>query len=101
MSDWMNEWVQAHQVDNQRVIDGCSRLKDLDLVVLDNSVRESTVGQLRGHTPEDKFKIFEEAERCGFKVCTRFFYVVHGGGQELSLNSFWLQRCCTPTEMIS
>ena len=26
-----------------------ARLKDLDLIVLDNSIRESTVGQLRGH----------------------------------------------------
>ena len=44
------------------------RLKELDLVIMDNSVRESTVGQLRGHTAEDKFKIYEEARKCGFKV---------------------------------
>jgi len=67
MADWMDEWLQTRREDCQRMNDGNARLRDLDLVVLDNSVRESTVGQLRGHTPEDKFKIFEEAERCGFK----------------------------------
>ena len=37
-----------------------SRLRDLDLFVLDNSIRETTVGQLRGHTLEDKWAIYEE-----------------------------------------
>ena len=44
------------------------RLKELDLVIMDNSVRESTVGQLRGHTAEDKLKIYQEARKCGFTV---------------------------------
>ena len=41
-------------------------LRDLDLFVLDNSLRESTVGQLRGHTLEDKEKILKEVKKCGF-----------------------------------
>ena len=45
----------------------CVRLRDLDLIVLDNSIRESTVGQLRGHTLENKWKIFNEVKTCGFK----------------------------------
>ena len=44
-----------------------ARLKDLDLIVLDNSIRESTVGQLRGHTLENKWKIYNEVQKCGFK----------------------------------
>jgi len=36
------------------------RLRDMDLFVLDNSLRESTVGQLRGHTIENKWKIYEQ-----------------------------------------
>ena len=43
------------------------RLKYLDLFVLDNSLRESTVGQTRGHTIDEKWKIYEEVKRCGFK----------------------------------
>ena len=41
-------------------------LRDLDLFVLDNSIRESTVGQLRGHTIENKWKIYDEVKKCGF-----------------------------------
>ncbi|XP_064641872.1 uncharacterized protein LOC135496469 [Lineus longissimus] len=42
-------------------------LRDLDIFVLDNSIRESTVGQLRGHTLEAKWAIYEEVKKCGFK----------------------------------
>ena len=35
-------------------------LKELDIFVLDNSLRETTVGQLRGHTLENKSKILEQ-----------------------------------------
>ena len=41
-------------------------LRDLDLFVLDNSLRESTVGQMRGHTLQDKMSILEEVRKCGF-----------------------------------
>ena len=37
-------------------------LKDLDLFVLDNSLRETTVGQLRGHTLENKRTIFQQVK---------------------------------------
>ena len=43
------------------------RLKSLDFFVLDNSIRESTVGQLRGHTLQNKIAIFEEVKKCGIK----------------------------------
>ena len=36
------------------------KLRNSQLFVLDNSLRESTVGQLRGHTLENKWKIYEE-----------------------------------------
>ena len=42
-------------------------LRELDCFVLDNSLRESTVGALRGHTLENKWRIYEEVKRCGFK----------------------------------
>ena len=41
-------------------------LRNLDCFVLDNSIRESTVGQLRGHTLENKWKVYEEVKKCGF-----------------------------------
>ena len=41
-------------------------LRKLDCFVLDNSLRESSVGQIRGHTIEDKIAIFDEIKKCGF-----------------------------------
>ena len=35
-------------------------LKELDLFVLDNSMRETTIGQLRGHTLKNKWEIYDE-----------------------------------------
>ena len=43
------------------------RLKNLDFFVLDNSIRESTVGQLRSHTLENKLAIFEQVKKVGIK----------------------------------
>ena len=40
-------------------------LKNLDLFVLDNSLRETTVGQLRGHTIDNKWQIYNQV--CCFK----------------------------------
>ena len=42
-------------------------LRNLDFFVLDNSIRESTVGQLRGHTLENKWAIYNEVKKMGFK----------------------------------
>ena len=43
------------------------RLKNLDLFVLDNSIRESTVGQLRGHTLQNKIDILKQVQKVGIK----------------------------------
>ena len=42
-------------------------LQDLDLFVLDNSIRESTVGQLRSHTLQNKLDIFEQVKKVGIE----------------------------------
>jgi len=60
-------WVDSFRTEEARRLEKYERLKDLDLMIIDNSVRESTVGQLKGHTAQDKFEIFEEATKCGFK----------------------------------
>jgi hypothetical protein len=43
------------------------RLKNLDFFCLDNSLRESTVGQLRSHTLQNKINILEQVKKCGVK----------------------------------
>ena len=40
------------------------RLRDLDLFVLDNSIRESTVALLRGHTLQNKHDIYKQVINC-------------------------------------
>ena len=52
----------AEQYNTKRKI-----LRELDLFVLDNSIRETTVGALRGHTLENKIKIYQETKKCGFE----------------------------------
>ncbi|CAB4021327.1 PREDICTED: uncharacterized protein LOC107355583 isoform X2, partial [Paramuricea clavata] len=51
------------------------------LFVLDNSLRESTVGQLRGHTIENKWKIYEEIKKVGFQdiIVTSFSHMTRVG----------------------
>ena len=41
------------------------RLRTMDFFCLDNSIRESTVGQLRSHTLQDKIKIFDHVKKAG------------------------------------
>ena len=48
--DYYNELIPATSETSEKV----NVLKNLIPFVLDNSIRESTVGQLRGHTLEDK-----------------------------------------------
>jgi hypothetical protein len=43
------------------------RLRNLDLFVLDNTLRETTVAQLKGHTLADKLELLELSAGCGFK----------------------------------
>ena len=63
-------WVDSFRSEEARQIAKYDRLKELDLFVLDNSIRETSIGQLKGHTAEDKFRIYEESAKCGFKVCS-------------------------------
>ena len=42
------------------------KLRELDLFVLDNSLRESTVGQIRAHTLDNKWAILDEIKKCGY-----------------------------------
>ena len=44
-----------------------NRLKNLDFFCLDNPIRESTVGQLRHHTLENKVAFLKQAQKCCMK----------------------------------
>ncbi|XP_048588501.1 uncharacterized protein LOC5506209 [Nematostella vectensis] len=42
-------------------------LRNLDIFVLDNTLRETTVGQLRGHTIDNKWAIYDQVKKIGFE----------------------------------
>ncbi|XP_038047834.1 uncharacterized protein LOC119721951 [Patiria miniata] len=67
MASKMQQLVQNYKKDSAKALEKYQVLRDLDIFVLDNSIRESTVGQLRGHTLESKWKIYNEVKQCGFK----------------------------------
>jgi hypothetical protein len=52
--------IQQMNKDIDKVKEDRKVLRSMEVFVLDNSLRESTVGQLRGHTIENKWKIYEE-----------------------------------------
>ena len=55
--------VQKMNEDIDEAKDKRKALRQIELFVLDNSLRESTVGQLRGHTIENKWKIYEQVRQ--------------------------------------
>ncbi|XP_071792114.1 uncharacterized protein [Asterias amurensis] len=67
MAEKYSQLVKSYREDYGKKMKKYDILKDLDLFVLDNSIRESTVGQLRGHTIENKWKIYNEVKKMGFK----------------------------------
>ena len=67
MSQIENEISRMKKEINAVAVKKRNRLKDLDFFILDNSIRESTVGQLRSHTYENKLQIYEQVKACGIK----------------------------------
>ena len=55
MSKLQDYGISMKSIDTKKNI-----LKELDLFILDNSIRETTVGQIRGHTLENKWDIYNE-----------------------------------------
>ena len=65
-SSTIGEIVAAYKEDYATNTSKYDIIRDLDFFVLDNSIRESTVGQLRGHTIEDKWAIYKEVKKMKF-----------------------------------
>ena len=64
----LNAEVAQVEADIQQVrVQKRERLKNLDFYLLDNSIRESTVGQLRSHTLQNKIDIFNEVQKVQVK----------------------------------
>ncbi|KAL5271381.1 hypothetical protein ACHWQZ_G001877 [Mnemiopsis leidyi] len=61
-------------------------LRELDLLVLDTSIRETTVGSIRGHTLDNKREIFKEIKKCGFK-----YYVIEAFNTETRVGDVFVK----------
>ena len=57
-----NKQIKQMNKELAEISDKRKSLKTLKMFVLDNSLRESTVGQLRGHTIENKWNIYNEVK---------------------------------------
>ena len=66
----IQQQVKRMRGELEQVADEKKALKNMELFVLDNSLRESTVGQLRGHTIENKWKIYEQVSLLGINSIT-------------------------------
>ena len=56
----IDTFMDTYKSMNDEIKPRFETLKNLDLFVLDNSIRESTVGALRGHTLQNKIDILEQ-----------------------------------------
>ena len=56
----IKQQIKRMKEEIEHATDEKKALKNMELFVLDNSLRESTVGQLRGHTIDNKWKIYEQ-----------------------------------------
>ena len=65
------------------------RLRNIDLFILDNSVRETTVAQTRGHTMEDKYKILNMVSGAGFTDI-----VIGTFGTRPKIDDLFAKDCC-------
>jgi len=72
------------------------RLKDMDLFILDNTMRETTVAALKAHTVENKRAILEEIKKCGFK-----YYIVESFNSQTRIGDIFLQELLDKGEDLS
>lgn len=71
-------------------------LRNLDVFVLDNSMRETTVASVRAHTVENKEAIFNEVKKCGYK-----HYIVESFTAETRVGELFLQKLIDRKEDLS
>ena len=71
-------------------------LKNMELLVIDNSLRETTVASIKAHTVTSKRAIFEEIKKCGFK-----YYFVEAFNNETRMGDIFLEELIKNKEDLS
>jgi len=72
------------------------RLRKMDLFVLDNSLRETTIAALRAHTLENKRAIYEEVKKAGFK-----HFIVESFSHETRIGDMFVEQLIEEGEDLS
>jgi len=72
------------------------RLKNMDLFILDNTMRETTVAALKAHTVETKRAIYDEIKKCGFK-----YYIVESFNSQTRVGDLFLEELLDHKEDLS
>lgn len=62
VSDYRSAIIQPDVLNRQKRQILC----DMNVFVIDNSLRESTVGQVVGHSLNDKYSVLAETKKCSF-----------------------------------
>jgi len=63
------------------------RLKNMEVFILDNTMRETTVAALKAHTVENKRAIYEEIKKCGFK-----YFIVESFNSQTRIGDLFLEE---------
>ena len=71
-------------------------LKNMEILVIDNSLRETTVASIKAHTVESKRAIFEEVKKFGFK-----YYFVEAFNAETRMGDLFLEELIADKEDLS
>lgn len=66
---------------------GLKRLKNMEVFVLDNSIRETTIATLHAHTVENKKAIYREVKKAGFQ-----HYLISSFNSEPRLGELFIQQ---------
>jgi len=76
--------------------DQVDRLRDMELFVLDNSIRETTVGSLKAHTVANKRAIYEEVKKAGIK-----YFVIESFTTDTRIGEVFLEELIQEKEDLS
>jgi len=63
------------------------RLANMDVFILDNTMRETTVAALRAHTVKSKRAIYDEIKKCGFK-----YFIVESFNSQTRIGDLFIQE---------
>jgi len=72
------------------------RLRNMDVFILDNTMRETTVAALKAHTVENKRAIYDVIKKCGFK-----YYIVESFNSQTRIGDIFVQELLDHGEDLS